>query len=131
MSMIRVSTKQTITPRATSQTIDVQYPIHWFRDHPNSKPILSITLICDNLETARQMLRKGISDNNINLDVAKSFLYYFGLTIKAKSTDEWKSYDRVICEAGAEISPLNLVRVESNVAKIEFQTSVYICLCSR
>lgn len=132
MSLVRVSTKKSVTPRvpkrpkATSQSVDVQYPITWFTNHSDLKPVLSITLVCDDLNFARQALRKGILDNNINLDVAKSFLYYFGLTIKSKLNEQWKSYGRVIGEAGAEISPLNLVRVESTVNRTELQKTTAV-----
>lgn len=69
------------------QTIDVQYPKIWFEKHPDDKPILSITLVTEGLEKARKMLRKGITDNNTDLDLAKTFLYYYAKTMTATLDD--------------------------------------------
>lgn len=111
---------------APSQSVDVQYPITWFENHPDSRPILSITLVCKDLLSARTALRKGILDNNIDLDVAKSFLYYFGRTIRSRLDDDWKSYRMVIGLAGAEISPLDLVtvKIEEKIKETLTTTSV-------
>lgn len=109
MSLVRVSTKQVITPKAPSQTVEVQYPKKWFEDHPDSKPTLSLTLVTENMEGARKAIKKGIIDNNIDLDIAKTFLYYYAETIKAKLDSDWVSYDRTIGLDKQEITPLDLV----------------------
>lgn len=119
MSLIRVSTKKPITSKAPSQSVDVQYPCNWFINHPSSKPMLNIILVLRNLEASRQALRKGILDNDNNLDVAKTFLYYYVATIKSQLDDEWSSYGRIIGAKGQEITPLDLLQLKSKTKMVE------------
>lgn len=126
MSLIRVSTKKTIRPHAPSQSIDVQYPKKWFDEHPNAKPTLSITLLTPNLEEARKAVRKGMMDNAIDLDLAKTFLYYMAKTIRYKLEEDWKSYKITIGQKNQEITPLDLIHVETTtrITDVQLMTAV-------
>ncbi|CAG4949534.1 unnamed protein product [Parnassius apollo] len=109
MSMTRVSTQKVIKPRAPSGLVEVQYPSTWFRNNEGQKPPLSITLVTNSLEEARKMVSKAILDNNVPIDLAKTFLYHFAKTITMKLDDDWKSYKLTIGEKDRDITPLDII----------------------
>lgn len=123
MSLFRVTTKAKVTPRAPSQEVNVQYPVTWFRANEGSKPVLSLSLVATDLERARKLLRRGITDNAINLDVAKSFLYHYGQTIQSTLDDDWTSYGITIGLKGDQITPLSLIQAEPKSTPIDVGTT--------
>ncbi|CAG9824060.1 unnamed protein product [Phaedon cochleariae] len=74
-------------------------------------PVLSITLTINNLKEARECLKKAITDQNIPLDLAASFLYYYFETIVCQNTETWKSYGVDIAPKDANVTPLSLLTV--------------------
>ncbi|AOX47519.1 nucleoprotein [Orgi virus] len=89
--MTRVSTKKAITPRAPTSKLDVQYPHAFFSDPP-TKPVLNFVLTSNSLQESAELVYQGILNNSIDLDYAKTFLYYFGLTMTDRLTEDWTSY---------------------------------------
>lgn len=116
-SLIRVTTSQKISPKAPSVSLEVQYPYSWFESN-KSKPVLNLELVLNTLEASRTALRKSITDNDINIDVCKSFLYYYGLTVTAKLEEDWRSYDVDIGLKDQLVSPISLLQIKTvNKAK--------------
>lgn len=80
-------------------------------------------MVTANLEEARRAIKKGIIDNNIDLDLAKTFLYFYAKTIKSKLDSDWESYGRTIGLDKQEITPLDLVKVETVTRRVDVQVT--------
>ncbi|VVC98844.1 unnamed protein product [Leptidea sinapis] len=78
--------------------------------HPGVKPVLSIETVCKGIEQARKALRKGIQDNDIDVDVAKTFLYFYAKKVKGKLDDDWMSYSLTIGIRVTEVTPLDIIQ---------------------
>lgn len=79
-------TGEVVTPYAPSTVAPTQYPSAWF-NLKKSKPVLSINLTTNDLTTVRNQIKGTLSSQELNVNVANTFLFYFAETVKDTLSD--------------------------------------------
>ena len=105
-----------------------EYVRKYFEDNLHQKPTISLYIYDWDLHTARSHVAAELHQQTLGPRAAATYLYHIAQTRRAKLEDDWVSYKVIIGTAGAEISPLEIIkakvkRSEENSLTSGFQLS--------
>lgn len=95
-----------------------EYPSDWFRKYPAAKPPLIIPPPIQDADLWKRMLGFALT-TSVTPNLAIRFLYeYVTENYSAKLETRWSSYGTVIGDQGQVITPMDILRVNTNASVI-------------
>ncbi|USL85423.1 MAG: nucleocapsid [Dermacentor reticulatus rhabdovirus 1] len=94
----------------TPDRVEPEFPSAWFREK-NTKPAITVMRSADP-ERLQDLVYGGLTHGELEIDVAVEYLVTVFQTITFTLDDHpWSSYGMTIGDAGAVITPLNLLQI--------------------
>lgn len=111
---ISLLTKEIVVFEYVNPDTEIDFPAQWFRDHPQTKPTVTIKKTASSFIDIANAVRGGIRGSNLTIDTAKKYLHLYGTRMQGLLDVNWRTFNLDIGIAAANITPWDIVTIRED-----------------